>query len=127
MKNKKSVVFITALCVFVLALHFVTGPDYSGPIKSILKGYLIDVLLPMSVYLLLQVALRKQYAVSNSRIYAVVLTFFAGLIIENLQFLGYDILGSTWDPLDLVMYLTGIGLGVILDILVIKRWEDQAN
>ena len=47
--------------------------------------------------------------------------------VELLQFWGIPLFGSTWDPLDLVAYAVGTGLGVLIDEVLmrkaIRRWD----
>jgi hypothetical protein len=67
MKNKISTYIIVVISVIVALLHFVTGLDYAGPFKTFVNGYLIDILLPMNVYLLFQISIRKKLNPGLSR------------------------------------------------------------
>jgi len=51
LKNYKRA-FVITLAIIVALLHFVIGPEYKGPFKSFLRGYLIDILLPFFLYFL---------------------------------------------------------------------------
>jgi len=104
-------------------LHFLIGPGYQGPFRLFMTGYLIDILLPMNCYLLGQLFLRKYFPVINSRIIAGLGTFVLGALVEYLQYRGLDFLGSTYDPWDLLMYAMGVGLGLVIDCLLLDRWE----
>jgi hypothetical protein len=88
-----------------------------------IRGYLIDLLLPMNLYLLLQISLRKSISVNKARIIAAIFTFAFGTIVEILQFYEIEFLGSTYDPWDILMYGTGIGVGVIIDLTIIDKFE----
>ena len=88
-----------------------------------MTGYLSDILLPMNLYLLGQVAFRKHFSIKTSRGLAGLGTFSLGALVEYLQYLGLDFLGSTFDPWDLLMYGLGICLGLALDKGVLDRWE----
>ena len=44
---------ITIIALSVGALHFVTGEGYQGPFPVFVNGYLIDILLPMVLFLLM--------------------------------------------------------------------------
>lgn len=125
MKNKGSLVFIVTLSLLIGGLHFVIGPHYQGPFRPFVTGYLMDLLLPMDVYLLAQVALRKEYAVSKSRLLGALGTFGIGLAVEILQLKGVPLFGSTFDPVDLLMYALGTGLGFGIDRTLISRWEKR--
>ena len=123
MKNKKSIYLIVAISLFVGLLHFLIGPDYQGILKHFIRGYLIDILLPFNLYLLLQISLRKKIPVTKSRIIGAVITLSFGTIAEILQLNKIEFLGSTYDPLDILMYGIGVGLGVIMDLTIINRFE----
>lgn len=60
MKNKKSILLIVGLSLGVALMHFIIGPDYSGIFENFVRGYLIDLILPLNLYLLLQISLRKK-------------------------------------------------------------------
>ena len=44
---------ITLIALAVGAFHFITGENYQGPFPVFVNGYLIDILLPMVLFLLL--------------------------------------------------------------------------
>ncbi|MEJ2585679.1 MAG: hypothetical protein P8Z38_11805 [Robiginitalea sp.] len=123
MKSQKSIGLIVGISIAIGLLHFLLGPGYQGPFRLFMTGYLIDLLLPMDLYLLGQIALRKHFTVKTSRILAGLGTFSFGVLVEYLQYLGLDFLGNTFDLLDLFMYAFGIGMGLGLDIWVLDRWE----
>ena len=123
MKNKKSIYLIVAISLFVGLLHFLIGPDYQGILKHFIRGYLIDILLPFNLYLLLQISLRKKIPVTKSRIIGAVITLSFGTIAEILQLNKIEFLGSIYDPLDILMYGIGVGLGIIVDLTIINRFE----
>ena len=123
MKNKKSTYIIVSISIFVALLHFVIGPDYQGIFKHFIRGYLIDILLPMNLYLLIQISLRKNISVNNARIIGAIITVAFGTIVEILQLYEIEFLGRTYDPWDILMYLIGIGLGIVIDLTIIDKFE----
>lgn len=123
MRSKKSIYLIVTISLFVGLLHFVTGPAYQGPFKQFVHGYLIDLLLPLNLYLLLQLSLRKKLSVLHSRVIAAVSTFSFGVFVELLQLNNIHLFGSTYDALDIFMYGAGVGLGLLLDLTIISRFE----
>jgi hypothetical protein len=127
MKSKTSIYFIVATSLFVAVLHFLIGPDYQGFLKHFIRGYLIDILLPLNLYLLLQISLRKKLAVHKARIIGAAVTFCFGTIVEILQLNGIPFLGKTYDPLDIVMYGIGVGSGIIIDLAIIDNFEKRKN
>ena len=127
MKNKKSILLIVGLSLGVALMHFIIGPDYSGIFENFVRGYLIDLILPLNIYLLLQISLRKKTSIGKSRMIGAFFTFSFGIIVEILQLLKIKFLGTTYDPLDIVMYGTGIILGLLVDYTIIDKFENQHN
>jgi hypothetical protein len=125
LNNRKSIGLIVGISLAVGILHFLVGPDYNGPFKNFMTGYLIDILLPMNVYLLGQISLRKYVSVKTSRVLAGLGTLGIGVTVEVLQYLDYHILGETYDPLDLLMYSLGIVLGLVIDFKILHPWEQR--
>ena len=125
MKNKKSIFLIVGISLFVALMHFVIGPDYNGICRHFVRGYLIDLLLPMNMYLLLQISFRKKISIVKSRITGALFTFLTGLIVEILQLYKIEFLGSTYDPVDIVMYGIGVITGLLIDFTIIDKFENQ--
>jgi hypothetical protein len=121
--TKKSLITITALTVGLL--HFITGENYQGPFPVFVNGYLIDILLPMSMYLLLGLV---QVKVIHTPLFRATVVFLFGCVVEISQYLGYPLFGSTFDPLDIVAYAGGVMLGVFLDLVlfprIVPRWSE---
>jgi hypothetical protein len=90
------------------------------------NGYLIDILLPMTLYLLMGLIENK---LIRSVIFRACAVFGFGCFVEAAQYFGYLILGSTYDPLDILAYAGGVLLGVLLDLFVfprfIPRWSES--
>lgn len=125
MNNKKSIYFIVGISLFVALMHFIIGPDYTGIFKQFVRGYLIDLILPMNLYLLLQISLRKKISIVKSRVIGALFTFLTGLIVEILQLFKIEFLGSTYDPLDIVMYGIGVMSGLLIDYTIIDKLENK--
>ena len=43
---------VVGIAIGVGILHFFTGPEYRGPLRTFVTGYLIDILLPFAMYLI---------------------------------------------------------------------------
>lgn len=97
---------VVAICLVVAALHVVTGPDYRGPLRGFVTGYLIDLVLPFAMVLLLGVGMEERPTLRLPVVRATAV-FLVGAGVELLQYLGVPVLGRTFDALDLVMYATG--------------------
>ncbi len=109
---------ITIIAIGVAALHFVTGETYRGPMPVFVNGYLIDILLPMSLVLLMGLFQNKFARSPLIRAGAVLIT---GCLIEGSQFLGYPIFGSTFDQFDILAYAGGAIMGLILDLVIFPK------
>ncbi len=111
---RKTFVVITSLAIG--GLHFVIGPDYHGPMKEFVSGYLIDILLPFAVYFL--IALPK--IIKQPWLIALAV-FGIGFVVETLQYFGVPLFGRTYDPLDYVMYAIGALLALVTDVLYFSK------
>lgn len=111
---RKIFVVITALTVG--AMHFIIGPDYQGPAKVFVRGYLIDVLLPFAVYFLIALP-----AFIKRRWLIALMVFGIGFAVETMQYFGVPIFGRTFDPLDYVMYAAGAVLALITDVFFFSK------
>lgn len=106
---------ITAL--FVASLHFVTGAQYRGPFPDFVNGYLIDIMGPFAAYFLICLNLEKLL----HRIWAADAVFLVGVVVELLQYFDVPVFGSTFDPLDFVMYGAGVSLALAVDLFLVSK------
>ena len=117
---------ITIIALTVGALHFLKGENYQGPFPIFVNGYLIDILLPMTLYLLMSLFQNKLIRSSLFRACAV---FGFGCVVEASQYFGYPIFGSIFDPLDILAYAGGVLIGILLDLVLLPRlipfWLEQ--
>lgn len=116
--TRKHVIVCVALVVG--ALHFVVGPDYAGPFRTFVNGYLIDILLPLSMYLLLSLPEPPARLPWFGR---AALVLAVGVTVELLQLRGAHFLGRTFDPLDIIMYALGVLGGRVLELAVLSRLD----
>jgi len=100
------------IALAVGALHFVTGHDYHGPFPQFVNGYLIDILLPFAMVLILG-NIEKPWG--RSRLLRFIYVFGFGVGVETLQYLGIEVFGSHFDPLDCLMYAIGALAAIVLD------------
>lgn len=114
MNPRKTLVIVVALGVG--ALHFIIGPDYDGPFRKFVTGYLIDILLPFTVYFLIALPhkIRSKWMIA-------LLVCFIGFVVESLQYFGFPVLGRTFDPWDLFIYATGALLAMGVDIAYFSK------
>jgi len=113
--DSKKKVLITGISIAVALLHFLTGPSYGGPYPEFVNFYLIDILLPFSLYFLIS-------PVPLSMLQPIVLRagipFVIGVSVEIAQFYGLPVLGRTYDPLDFLAYGVGVILAILFDFWV---------
>ena len=48
-------------------------------------------------------------------------------MVELLQLYEIEFLGSTYDPWDILMYIFGIGLGIVIGLKIIDKLEKQGQ
>jgi hypothetical protein len=117
---------VTGIALIVSGLHFVTGENYQGPLPVFVNGYLIDLLLPMTLFLLMGLFRNK---ILRSPIFRAGAVFGLGCLVEASQYFGYPIFGSTFEPLDILAYAGGVALGLTLDLVFLPRliphWSEQ--
>lgn len=116
---------ITAIALIVAALHFLKGGIFQGQFHVFVNGYMIDILLPMTIFLLMGLFQNRIIRASLFRAGAV---FGFGCFVEAAQYFDRPIFGSTFDPLDILAYAGGVLLGVLLDLVlfprIISHWTD---
>lgn len=106
--------FVIILAAIVAILHFVIGPEYKGPFKSFLRGYLIDILLPFFLYFLFTLNINQ----TTQKIAVGAGIFVFGSVIEYLQYRGAGVFGSTFDPYDFIAYFVGVGSAIVFDFIL---------
>lgn len=122
MKNYRKA-FVITLAIFVALLHFVIGPNYGGPFKGFLKGYLLDILIPFAFYFLF--TLKATQTKQKIAVGAGIVAFAA--VVEYLQYRGMGIFGSTFDPYDFLAYLTGAVSAIVLDLTVFDKTQRKVQ
>ncbi len=115
MSNKSKKVVLVVGLQLVIAVFFISGVDRAYPSAYIIyQSYFADIFLPFGFYFLLTLVqdkhsvFRKWHAKALS-IFALCSTS------EILQFFGIFALARVFDPLDFVMYGTGVLLAVFVD------------
>lgn len=120
--SQKTITTLIALTVGLL--HFVTGDNYRGLFPVFVNGYLIDILLPMALYLLIGLF---EGSWIRSPVFRALAVFIFGCVVEISQYLGRPFLGSTFDPLDILAYAGGVLLGIFLDQILFPRIIPHRN
>ena len=111
-------VITTCIALLVAGLHFFKGCIFQGQFHVFVQSYMIDVFLPMTLFLLMGLIPNK---IIGSAFFRAVSIVGFGCFVETSQYLGYPIFGSTFDPLDIVAYTVGVALGALLDLVIFPR------
>jgi hypothetical protein len=92
-----------------------------------IAGYFSDLVVPFGFYFLLCAAELQMPRLRGWRTKAAV-TFAVPAVAETCQFFGIPVLGSTFDPVDYLMYGAGALLAALVDVRVLPkhlpRWND---
>lgn len=117
---------ITVIALVVAALHFIKDRIFQGQLRVFVNGYMIDILLPMTLFLLMGLFQNKTI---RSPLFRACAVFGFGCFVEATQYFGRPIFGSTFDPFDILAYAGGVLLGIFLDLVVFPRripgWSEQ--
>ncbi|MBL7847424.1 MAG: hypothetical protein JNL40_08155 [Cyclobacteriaceae bacterium] len=125
-RSIRKAVGLTIIAVIAL-LHVFSLANYlDGDWRSWYYSYFSDLILPFGMYFLLCIAefnvtsLHQWYVKSGVIIGVTVLA-------EVLQYNGIYAFGTTFDPIDILMYVLGVGIAVVVDRLVfrslIPQWD----
>lgn len=119
-KLRKKIVLVVGLMLFITFLHVINIKSFLNPKLSIYySSFFSDLLLPFGVYFL--IAMNDwRYPVLHKWWVKALLTFSIPAFAEILQAFGIYALGSTFDPLDFLMYGIGVMMAVLLEKLVFE-------
>lgn len=106
---------ITIIALTVGALHFLEGRSYQGPFPIFVNGYLIDILLPMTLYLLISLFQNK---LIRSPSFVPVRYLASDVSWRHPNILAI-LFRSIFDPLDILAYASGVLLGILLDLVLL--------
>ena len=111
---------ISVIVVVALIHVFRAGSYLSGNARRLYYGYGSDLLLPFVMYFVLVLAERNLKLRADWKAKAAIV-FAAASIAELLQGIGVPALGSTFDPLDFVMYASGVLAAALVDMVFRPR------
>jgi low temperature requirement protein LtrA len=121
MKSRTSIIIIVAISLATAALHFIIGPA-SG---DFVRNHLMNILLPLNLYLLIQLGFRRVWSVPVTRTLGALGVLIFAFVVEILQSYGFELFGSTYDPLDIMMAGIGVGVGFVVDITILDKIENR--
>jgi hypothetical protein len=115
------VVVVCIMLVIAFVHAFRVGTYFDGALFTLYYSYFSDVLLPFGMYFLLCIVNVPRINLSDWRIKAI-LIFAASTATEILQAFGIYALGTTFDPIDIVMFGIGVLLAVFVDKILFCRF-----
>ena len=120
-QRNRMIVGLGIITIIALIHIFRVGSYLNGDLYLFYYSYVSDLIIPFGVYFLLCInelyikILQKWYVKA-----AIIIGFTT--LAEILQLLGIYALGITFDPVDILIYVLGVGIAVIIDRLLFKRF-----
>jgi hypothetical protein len=118
----RKILIVILIQVTIALVHvFRLGQIFQGQAYNLYYSYVSDILLPFGMYFLLSVndvsisVFRKWYVKAG-------LIFTLTTIAEICQFFGIEVLGSTFDPFDILMYGIGVSTAAIIDVKIFTKY-----
>jgi hypothetical protein len=102
---------------------------YRGPGREVVRGHVGDVAATLLVYALLGLAVARVRAGIRAAItYAIAVAIEVGQTVwQATSFAGELVLGSVFDPWDLVAYAIGVGLAVVWELRALPAKQASAT
>ena len=104
--------------IIIALVHiFRLGQVFSGELLNLYYSYFSDLILPFGAYFLL--TLNEDSIPILARLGEI---FSLTSLAEICQFFGVEVLGTTFNPVDIVYYGEGILMAVLIDEKIISRY-----
>ena len=122
-------IVIVSIALFVGALHLVRAGRYlPDDFYKIYRSYFSDIFIPFAFYYLLCAAEFKMPQMKSWKVKLAV-SFLLPSFAETCQAFGIPLLGSTFDPLDYLMYGIGAASACVIETQlfpkVFKFWQKE--
>jgi hypothetical protein len=119
-QRNRIIVGFSIITIIALIHIFRVGNYLNGDLYLLYYSYVSDLIIPFGVYFLLCIS---ELTIKILQKWYVKAAFIIGItsLAEILQLLGIYALGITFDPIDILMYVLGVGFAVIFDRLLFKR------
>jgi len=120
-KHPRRIAVIISMMLLIALAHIVgVGRHFQGVLFSVLQSYFSDIVMPFGFYFLLcadeqWIPVLRRWEVKWATM------ILLPSIAETCQYFGIPVLGSTFDPLDYLMYAIGATLAAIVDTQVFPR------
>ena len=119
--RNRIIVGLSILTIIALIHIFRVGSYLHGDLYLLYYSYVSDLIIPFGVYFLLCI---NEITIRVLQKWYIKAAFIIGIttLAEILQLFGVYALGITFDPIDILMYVSGVGIAVIFDRLLFKRY-----
>ena len=118
---KYKVAIIIGIMLIIAMIHaFRVGTYLNGQLYIYYYSYFSDIIIPFGMYYLLCI---NEFSIAFLRKWFVkaLLVFGVATFTEIMQAFGIPLLGSTFDPLDIVMFGIGVIAAVTVEKLIFER------
>lgn len=117
----RRLVVILSMMLLIALVHIVgVGRHFQGVLFVILQSYFSDIVMPFGFYFLLAADEQWIPVLRHWEAKWAVIILLPS-IAETCQYFGIQVLGSTFDPLDYLMYAIGATLAAFVDTQVFPR------
>ena len=120
-KRNRIIVGFSIITIIALMHIFRVGSYLHSDLYLLYYSYVSDLIIPFGFYFLLCI---NELTIKILQKWYVKASFIIGItaLVEILQLLGIYALGITFDPIDILMYALGVGIAVIFDRYLFKRF-----
>ena len=120
LRSKRRLVIISMMLVIALAHIVDIGRYFEEPVRILFQSYFSDLVLPFGFYFLLCIDEQWLPGLRRWRVKWAAMILLP-TIAETCQYFGIPVLGSTFDPLDYLMYAAGATLAAVVETQVFPR------
>lgn len=122
-------IVIVSIALFIAALHLISiGRFLQYDLYNLYRSYFSDVIIPFGFYYLLCATEFKIPQMKSWKM-KLAISFIFPAIAETLQLFGIPFLGSTYDPVDYIMYGIGSTIACIIEVQILPRvfkfWKNE--
>jgi len=120
-KHPRRIAVIISMMLLIALAHIVgVGRHFQGVLFNVLQSYFSDIVMPFGFYFLLCADEQWIPVLRRWEVKWITMILLPS-IAETCQYFGIPVLGSTFDPLDYLMYAIGATLSAIVDTQVFPR------
>jgi len=122
-------IVIVSIALFIGVLHLISiGRFLQNDLYNLYRCYFSDVIIPFGFYYLLCATEFKLPQMKSWKM-KLAISFIFPTIAETLQLFGIPFLGSTYDPVDYIMYGIGSSTACIIEAqlfpIIFKFWQNE--